>query len=289
MKRLIIMSAALLATAAAQAQTTPGFTRTAKGLEYKIYNDQPGATAKVGDMIEIHIVNRVGDSLLFNSRAMNNNQPVQFQLQAPTFAGDVSEGFAMLGAGDSAVLLMSVDSLQKTGSQLMPFMKPGTGQKIVFEVKMMSVKSQAQVQQEQEANAKAQIAIDDKILQDYFKKNKIKPMKTASGLYYVITKQGTGDVAKAGQQVTVNYTGKFMDGKPFDSNTDSTFQHVQPFPVTVGQGGVIKGWDEGLQLLKKGSKATFYIPSTLAYGPNARGPIKANDILVFDIEVLEIK
>jgi len=113
-------------------------------------------------------------------------------------------------------------------------------------------------------------------------------MKTASGLYYTISKEGHGKNVDSGQTVNVDYTGMFLDGKKFDSNVDSAFHHVQPFPLEVGRGKVIKGWDEGLQLLKIGSKATFYIPSGLAYGAQDRGPqIPANSILVFDVEVGE--
>ena len=116
------------------------------------------------------------------------------------------------------------------------------------------------------------------------------PQKTASGLYYEITKKGTGENAKPGQTAIMNYTGKTLDGKTFDSNTDPEFKHTEPLPVQVGAGRVIKGWDEGVQLLNKGSKATFYIPSPLAYGPQDQGPnLPANSILIFDVEVTDIK
>lgn len=263
---------------------------TPNGLEYKIVKDVPGTgMPKTGDFVEVNLEMVVDDSVLFETRKMNNNMPVQFPLQPPAFKGDLPEGLALMTPGDSAIFRMSIDTLIKAGSPTMPWMKPGTGQKLMYRVALVSVKSNEQVQQEQAAKSEQQKSTDDQLLQQYFTQNKIKPLKTASGLYYVINKPGTGATPKAGQTVTVNYTGKLMDGEVFDSNVDPKFQHVQPFSFAIGQGQVIKGWDEGVALLKKGGKATLYIPSYLAYGPNGQGPIKPNSILIFDVEVKDIK
>ena len=130
---------------------------------------------------------------------------------------------------------------------------------------------------------------DDEILKEYFKKNKIKALKTASGLYYVITKKGTGENAKKGQNVSMNYYGKFLDGKKFDGNVDENFKSTRaPLQFTLGIGQVIPGWDEGIQLLNPGTRATLYIPSGIGYGPSGRGPIPANTIMVFDVELLSV-
>jgi FKBP-type peptidyl-prolyl cis-trans isomerase FkpA len=127
-------------------------------------------------------------------------------------------------------------------------------------------------------------------LQEYFAKNNLQPQKTTSGLYYIIEKTGSGPKPTQGQVVTVNYTGKTLDGNTFDSNVDPQFKHVAPFEFQAGSGQVIPGWDEGIMLLNKGSKAKFFIPSTLAYGPQSPGPgIEPNSILMFDVEVTNIK
>ena len=74
------------------------------------------------------------------------------------------------------------------------------------------------------------------------------------------------------------------------TNVDSTFNHVQPFTFTLGQGQVIKGWDEGIALLKKGGKARLFIPSHIAYGAQSPSPaIPANSVLIFDVEVVNIE
>jgi FKBP-type peptidyl-prolyl cis-trans isomerase FkpA len=266
-----------------------GFTRLPSGLQYKIIKHGTGTRKPmISDHIELNIHLHVGDSVIFDSRKMNNNKPVPLPIAGPKFKGDPVEGFMLMVEGDSAVMRLPVDSLKKAGAQLQPWMKEG--QVIEYDVKLVSVRTEAEDKKIKEEEEAKQRTIDENLLQDYFKKNNIKPMKTASGLYYTIAADGAGANAKSGQKLSVNYTGTLLNGKKFDSNTDSAFHHVSPFELEIGKGHVIKGWDEGLLLLKKGSKATLYIPSTLAYGSQDRSPqIPANSILIFDIEILDMQ
>jgi FKBP-type peptidyl-prolyl cis-trans isomerase len=81
-----------------------------------------------------------------------------------------------------------------------------------------------------------------------------------------------------------------LDGKIFDSNVLPENGHVQPFEFPVGQGRVIQGWDKGFMLFNKGTKATLFIPSKLAYGPNGAGElIKPNSCLIFEVELIDFK
>ena len=106
---------------------------------------------------------------------------------------------------------------------------------------------------------------------------------TASGLQYEVLKDGTGVAPKATDTVTVHYTGKLLDGTVFDSSVERNE------PATFPLNQVIKGWTEGLQLMKTGSKYRFYIPSDLAYGASgAGGKIGPNAVLVFDVELLAV-
>jgi len=99
---------------------------------------------------------------------------------------------------------------------------------------------------------------------------------------------GTGTPAVAGSQVTVNYTGTLADGTVFDSNVDPQFQHVSPFPFTVGAGQVIKGWDEGLVGMKVGGVRTLVISPDLGYGSSQVGPIPPNSTLTFQVQLLSV-
>jgi len=110
-------------------------------------------------------------------------------------------------------------------------------------------------------------------------------MKTQSGLEYIEVEAGTGAQAKAGDTVSVHYTGKFQDGKVFDSSVS----RGEPITFPLGKGNVIKGWDEGIALMKVGGKAQLIIPPNLAYGERgASGAIPPNSTLVFDVELVAI-
>jgi len=110
-------------------------------------------------------------------------------------------------------------------------------------------------------------------------------VKTDSGLQYWDIKVGTGDEAKSGDKVKVHYTGWFTTGKKFDSSLDAQ----QPYSFTLGQGSVIKGWDEGVAGMKVGGKRQLRIPPELAYGePGYKNIIPPNSTLIFDVQLLAV-
>ena len=120
---------------------------------------------------------------------------------------------------------------------------------------------------------------------DFLVANKAKAgvKTTASGLQYMVEKEGTGAKPKATDTVKVNYLGTKIDGTKFDSSYD------RGQPATFPLNGVIKGWSEGLQLMPVGSKYKLFVPADLAYGENAPGPIGPNATLVFEVELLDIE
>lgn len=125
--------------------------------------------------------------------------------------------------------------------------------------------------------------IDDAAIQKYIKEHKLSnAIKTKTGLYYIITKAGEGPAPTQNTQVEMGYKGMLLDGTVFDESS----KHGGTFKFPLGQGQVIAGWDEGVALLNKGSKATFIIPSYLAYGKNGNSGIPPNAVLVFDVELV---
>lgn len=211
-----------------------------------------------------------------------------------------------LRKGDSLVIRIMTDSVFKDPAQPMPpFFTKGnylsTTVKLIDIYKTQTAADSARMregelaQKRLEQKMKDQLVIDDKILQDYFKKNNIQVTKAPEGTYVQIIEPGTGNLIDTTVVPLVNYTGTTLDGKMFDSNTDPSKGHVEPIQVNMpkdpmlGSTSMIKGWLDGMTLLRKNAKAKFYIPSSLAYGPQAAGPdIKANEILVFDIHILDV-
>jgi FKBP-type peptidyl-prolyl cis-trans isomerase len=112
-------------------------------------------------------------------------------------------------------------------------------------------------------------------------------VRTPSGLVYWDIRVGNGEVAKEGRHVRVHYTGWLTNGKKFDSSVDAG----TPFDFTIGNGEVIKGWDEGVAGMKVGGKRQLRIPPALGYGAEGTpgGPIPANANLIFDVQLLQVQ
>jgi len=129
--------------------------------------------------------------------------------------------------------------------------------------------------------------IDEGIIKKYITDNNItNAQRQASGLYYVpVTSVPTAPRAEAGKTVAVLYTGTLLDGKVFDA----TKNQYAPFSFLLGKGKVIKGWDEGIALMRKGEKGVLLIPSGLGYGPQTVGSIPSNSVLRFDVELVDIQ
>jgi FKBP-type peptidyl-prolyl cis-trans isomerase len=135
-------------------------------------------------------------------------------------------------------------------------------------------------------DAEEQAASDDALIREFMAKDTTIHdfTKTASGLYYIKRRTGSGAQVQSGNIARVHYIGRFLNGTKFDSSYDRN----APFPVTVDKTAVIQGWTEGLKLMKAGEKATLYIPSALGYGRSGTTNIPANTVLVFDIDVLSV-
>lgn len=158
--------------------------------------------------------------------------------------------------------------------------------KKIFEEGKSKIQEKNKVYLEKEAAEKLKKEAEFKAKQEkMIEELKNDMQQTASGLYYKITKATDGKAPKAGDMVSVHYAGKLVDGTEFDSS----FKRGEPIEFNVGVGQVIKGWDEGIMLLKEGETATFLIPSELGYGARgAGGVIPPNAWLIFDVELVKV-
>lgn len=284
--------------------TSLGFTQddyreTVTGLQFKFYNDVPGATGKIGDLASLHMIMKSdqGD-VLRNSYTDKGGKPILFPIRYSSFDGDLYEAVSIMSIGDSATFLIPADSMYAH-----IFKKPlpegvESGSDLNFTLKVLNIQSQKKrlndlqvKQKEEQDNLKAQIDTErtkqDKAIETYLNNNGITNfIKTPSGLYYSISSPGEGEFIKKGQAPIFHYTGTLLDGEVFESSYDLK----RPVVFTLGDEQVISGWEEAFEYMQLGSKAKVIVPSHLAYGHNAKGEkIKPFTVLVFDIDVINVK
>jgi len=303
MRKISLFTMAVILLSACQ----QNFKKGDKGLEYKIISNGKGPKIKIGQFMQLHIAqfinNGKSDSLLNDSRTTGS--PIIEPFDSTSVPPEYFKILSQVAKNDSLVIRLIVDSMfaQNPGS-MPPFIKKGYH--FITTVKVVNIfNTQQQVDSARVAEMTIKsrkdsienikiMADDDKKLQEYFKKNNIKATKTPLGAYVELIQPGTGPMIDTSVVVKTNYTGRTLDGKTFDTNTDSSKGHVEPFNVNMTNdmslgNAVIRGWTDGLLTLNKGAKAKFYIPSPLAYGKQKVGEdIPASSILMFDIEVLDV-
>ena len=285
------------------ASCTEAFKKSEKGMEYKIISNGSGKTLQNGNYFEIQVEQTYKekglDTVLYDSRKFAN------QITSIDSAGNSPmppayyKIFSQLRKGDSVIVRQLADSILKEGGNLPPFIKKGGN--LIAHYKIVNIfttkeaadsanKAQMEIAQTKDSlNKLVQIKKDDKIISDYIASKNIKAQKTAKGVYVEIIQDGTGAKVTDSVGVKMRYTGKNFAGKAFDSNIDSQFHHTELLPVEMWEPRVIPGWVDGLRMLSKGTKARFYIPSSLGYGERGQMPaIAPNENLIFEVEVVEL-
>ncbi|UZD21474.1 FKBP-type peptidyl-prolyl cis-trans isomerase [Algoriphagus halophytocola] len=276
------------------------------GIEYT-YVKEGNEKAPNGEFLLYNLeISTASDSVIYST----NDQPFPGYLMAndsmPVTNG-MDEIFKGLRKGDS--IAFEANAKVIFGNNFPPFLKEEDMIKVrlgAFEIMNEEAiqayfeKVMAAEDEKKAERAKERLVEEDKIIQDYIAEKGLNAQKTESGLYYVIEEEGTGDPVTPGTTMHVDYAGYLIDGTLFDTSIESLAKEhdifnenrpsYEPLPVTVGMGQVIPGWDEGLLLLKEGSKGKFIIPSPLAYGENGAGAmIPANSVLVFDVDVADVE
>lgn len=265
------------------------FKKTKGGMPYKLYASKTGTKVEPGKFVKVHIEQKVKDSVVFSSFS---SLPVYFPVQATTQSYDISEVFTTLKEGDSVYAEQLMDTFIKKNPTIVQQTKYRNGDKITTKVKVLKVFNTAEESRKDEENERmAYVKKEEVDVKKYLSKNNItNAQRTGSGTYVQVLNAGVAPQVVPGKYVTVMYKGQTFGGKVFDSNMDATFNHTEPMGFTVGVGQMIKGFDEGVQLLSKGGKAKMFIPSMLAYGPQPPSPdIKPFEHLIFDVEVVDVQ
>lgn len=266
------------------------------GFKYTIANDAPGENVKEGDYVYFRYLVKVNDSIVFNS--VSQSPDIKFKVPKQEKkelknAQPIVDVLHYMSKGDSLIVSQLIDD------DIRKQIGIPSAKELKFHIVLNDIKTQeaydADMKKEQEAiNAKrAESAAMLPKIQELLKKtladfksgaNKSQVITTGSGLKYVVHETGTGAKAQLGQVVSVQYYGTLMDGTMFDNS----FERGQDIQFPLGQGQVIKGWEEAFGLLPVGTKATLIIPAELGYGATASGPIPANSVLAFYVEVVGV-
>lgn len=294
----------LALTFAINAKAQSGLQTTPKGDIYQIFTHNSGDKIKLNDVITFQFIQKTDkDSVLFSTYTAGH--PVQAQVVASQNAGDLMEVFPLLALTDSALVKVPTDSIFKGHEDQRPAFFP-KGSYLVFVLKIEKIQSlndaiaeKNAAQAEKNAEAEKLKATETTNAAQYITSHKLILKTTPSGLKYAVTKASLKPKPLKGDTLLVNYTGRTLDDKVFDTSVEAVAKSAgvlqegrpyEPFQFIAGMGQVIPGWDEGLLLLNEGSKATLVIPSALGYGAQGAGnDIKPYSSLVFDVELVKVK
>lgn len=260
-----------------------GFEKTESGLYYKFHNQNVGDTPELMELIDLQIACFINDS----SVIIPNNRMIM-QMIEPLFAGDIYDGIKMMSVGDSASFIVRTDSTFMTLFQLPTLPTEFSKTDVMrFDIKLNDFYPESEFANKQmeymKKTYKNETENAENELNKYLKENKLNPIRTESGLYYLQTKSGNGENPQVGTQVKVHYTGKLLDGTVFDSSISRN----EPIQFDLGVGQVIPGWDEGIRLMSKGEKGILFIPYYLGYGDRGAGAIPPFATLIFDVELVD--
>ncbi len=257
------------------------FEISADGLHYKFHNNnEDEIRPAVGDEITYSIVMRKRDSILFSSYDTREHKKRTMPLSPKK--NPILQAFKMMGLHDSITLALFVDSLPKRMTKNFR-----SGDTMLVDLKILDIRKKETVDKELvELKAKAQRV--NKNIKGHIKKylsGQLDFESTNSGLRYVVEQKGQGKSPKVGEKVDIHFAGFLNNGEEFISS----FRKGESVSFPVGKGYVVKGLDEGLQLLKEGGKATLFVPYKLGYGEKGYAPnIPERAELIIYVEMLKV-
>lgn len=291
MKKLSLLTVAsilmlAIVTSCGKKSQYPGYKTTDNGLDYQFYVQNEGDLPQIDELVEVTLACNVNDTTVIIPNSKNI-----LKMAEPHFPGDFMEGIAMMHKGDSASFIVNIDSTFKYlfGVPTLPEEFKSTDI-MRFDVKLNDFYPESEYINKMIETMKAKdpekTAAAASELQEYLSTNGVTATPTASGLYYVMSKDGNGEMPAKENMVKVHYTGKLLDGTVFDSSVE----RGEPIEFPLGVGYVIPGWDEGIALMSKGEKGVLYIPWFLGYGDRgAGGLIQPYANLVFEVELVDFE
>jgi FKBP-type peptidyl-prolyl cis-trans isomerase FkpA len=257
------------------------------GLRYKfIQKGQSNEVIAPGDYVEMEIVYKnQNDSILFNSKELRT--PFRMQMNKISHKGGCFEDAILLShPGDKITFVLPADSFYYRTRQMHLPEGVEKGSELIFEMKIIRKMTLEEIQKDRAQYLQKLKDQEDLLINNYLADNEIKVKPNASGLYYIIKKNGNGRKAKSGNILTVHYIGKLVDGTVFDSS----YKRNEPFNFKLGDKQVIASWEEACSMMKEGDKVTLIVPSKLAYGAEGFGNlIPPYSPLIFDLELIAIK
>jgi FKBP-type peptidyl-prolyl cis-trans isomerase FkpA len=281
----LILVIVMAAISCSRPSMYPGFKDTEDGIHYRLHKIGENALkARPGDYVTVNLeYETLHDSSFFRGTR-------KLQVDSPAFKGAIDACFAMLAEGDSATFILSGnDFFTKTLKTSRPRFIPADGA-VKINVGMVNIQTRDEYEKEKEAFLSWIEDFGDYekvILRQFISAEKpgIKPLP--SGIYYVNLRPGTGKKVEIGDTITINYEGRFLNGKFFDS----TVRRNQPFQFVYGtEWQVIKGLEEAIGMMREGERALFILPSELGFGNqgSSTGIIPPFTSLIFEVEILKV-
>lgn len=282
---------------------------TPSGLKYKLVKEGTGVPTKSGEILIFNFVFKDSKDSVWRS-TYEGDFPA-FTMVPDTAGLKQADGMTqllkLLTPGDSVTVTIPIKEF--FNDMMKRPVPPEFDSTLIFtyqiKAEKVMVKDSFMVYQQNfyAKKQKEQTTKDSVAIEAYLAKNNIKAQRTEAGVYYVITKPGTGENGKSGQVTHVNYTGYTLEGKYFDTSDKAVaiekglynaerekYVPYAPYEVKIDQTSVIRGWHDVLKVLNSGAKATVFIPSALGYGPQRKSEIiKENEVLIFELEVVDLK
>ncbi len=284
--RSFIIPAIILIASTLSCKQSQSYKKSDKGFEYIIRKqNKTGKTVKENNILEIKLkYYNSSDSLLFNSADLDGK--FRIQVGKSDKDGIFQDAVKMLKTGDSASFLIPADNFyKKTLKDSVPkFIHQN--EKLRFEIKIKKIITEEQLKKEYEQYLLKKEAEERQILKEYLTAENITQKPEKSGIYIIKLQNGKGKKADTGKIVTINFVGKYINGKVFDSSIAKN----KPLTFKLGNPYAIPAWNEAIKTMREGEKIRLIAPSKTAYGAEGlKNYVPPFTTLIYDIKLLKVK